>query len=242
MQPCHARFRASCLRSALAVFNIASRLLRDSLTPRPPPRPRSTTTSPEALAPHRSGTIINHLFMACVVLATDPALGTQARAAADGNAAAGWPPDPNAETRRRALAEACRLLERAAEGSPIAASVVGRLVSVFRHHSVHGVNVGQGAQAETATGTTTAPQAVLPLPLPPHHPAMTSSETAVAPPAMAFATADGDPFSFSDGGGILAGFSAFEINGLWDDFMCATPAGDSWGPLFADLDTYCSQV
>ncbi len=220
VKPHHARFRSSCLRSALAVLQIASNLLRQSMDPMPP-RPHDISSLPESLAPHRSGTVINHLFMACAVLATDPALGARADAR---------PHDLETETRRGALADACRLLERAGEGSPIAASVMSRLVAVFRLHSVHGVHVGQSQgqgqrELQAGRGETVQPPALV-------SPLVVGSG---AVPGAGFTMTGADPFC-------LVGQDIFDVNGLWDDFISAMPGGDGWGPLFADLDSFCGQV
>jgi len=219
-KPYHARFRKSCLKSGLVVLQVASALLRESMVKRAeegverPPKQKDDL--PESLAAHRSGTIVNHMFMACAVLATDPALSTSAT---DG--------DVEVEERRVALADACALLEKAGEENPLAASVVKRLVAVLRKHSVHGVAVGGAATGGFAAG----PDAL-------HGPPLVH-------PAGGEGTDDEPRITGDESYEAYEGMDLediFQNNGLWDDFMSAMPAGDGWGTLFADLDSFCGPV
>lgn len=114
-------FRSQCLRSARSVLRIASYLLHESL------EETAGRSWPLPLM-HRSGCVISHMFMACVVLGTDPALAStrvdQAR-------------DSDADAIRLELAGARRLLERVGEKSPMAASLVRTLIGVLRKRNVH---------------------------------------------------------------------------------------------------------
>ncbi|KAK3313632.1 hypothetical protein B0H66DRAFT_566662 [Apodospora peruviana] len=89
---------------------------------------------------HRSGVIILHLFMACVILATDPTF------------LAGGGDKMDAEARRAELANACHLLQIAGERSAMALSLMENLLAVLQRHKVR---VGHGMQAQTAAARRT---------------------------------------------------------------------------------------
>jgi hypothetical protein len=128
------QFRSLCLRSARSVLRIAYDLLNESLgksTGRAWPRPFM----------HRSGCVVCHMFMVCIVLATDPNL------AADGASSA-------ADGIRAELAGARILLEQVGEKSLMAAKLVERLVSVLKGHALHAVAENQADVVPTSRAIT----------------------------------------------------------------------------------------
>ncbi|KAK4208234.1 hypothetical protein QBC37DRAFT_379277 [Rhypophila decipiens] len=74
---------------------------------------------------HRSGLILMHLFMACVILATDPTLS---------------PSDPDqtndVSARRRELAQGCFLLKMAGERSSMASGLMETLTMILNRHKL----------------------------------------------------------------------------------------------------------
>lgn len=113
------QFRDLCLHSARSVLKISTRLLSESLGA------KAARLWPLPLM-YRSGCVISHLFMACVVLATDSALA----------------PDPHGRLERHSdadairleLANAQRLLEQLSERSSVAANLVKKLIGVLKRH------------------------------------------------------------------------------------------------------------
>lgn len=234
-------FRSMCLRSARAVLKTGSSLLH-----RPPEdsRPRLWPVS----RTHRNGCVICHMFMACVILATDP------------KTAPGQEPDPEAEAIRLELANARRLLERVGETSPIAAGLVGRLVGILKRHCVQAAgdhrpprreNAPEAATASsTADGTIYgAPSGTRALGIPLYaaggtavdpikgvaeqqlqHPSpyLLNPQQAELPQAASWDI---------DGG--AGDFSSQVLDGIeWAALMggAGSTGADSWGQLFADLD------
>lgn len=112
-------FRSLCLGAARRVLTTATTLLGQCIE-------ASTAHGRPLPLMHRSGCVISHMFMACVIVATDPKL------------APGKVFESEAEAIRRELADALHLLERAGEKSPIAATLVGKLVGVVKRDRVHG--------------------------------------------------------------------------------------------------------
>ncbi|KAJ9150594.1 hypothetical protein NKR19_g5203 [Coniochaeta hoffmannii] len=133
------QYRSICLRSARSVLVTASNLLRESLDE------SAVRLWPLPLM-HRSGCVISHTFMACVVLGTDPKLAPAGTTGAGCDSA-------DAQAIRRELAEARRLLERVGERSPMAASLVGKLVGVLKRHALHAA--GEHHQPEAGSSATT---------------------------------------------------------------------------------------
>ncbi|KAB5581140.1 hypothetical protein GE09DRAFT_463982 [Coniochaeta sp. 2T2.1] len=123
LDPRCARFRSLCLQSARSVLRIASALLLKSI--------EESEASPWPLPlMHRSGCVISHLFMACVVLATDTKLIHPS-----GDDVFNW----EVEAIRIELSDARRVLERVAEKSNMASSLVSKLIGVLKRHSGHTV-------------------------------------------------------------------------------------------------------
>lgn len=220
-------FRKKCLKSTETVLDIASSILSATVdSPGSTDSGSSHTTSRRS--PYRSGLIINHLFIACTVLATDPALRENA-ATEDSTRA-----DAGTERRRSALANACRLLEKAGEKSDMAATMVRRLISVLRKHRVHGVRDGRSLRTDDASTfdkrTAPGPNTVQEMP---QSPAVTNNSMAPlgeqqgAPISWEFGMETMDPVGF---GGIL------------DEFFEAIPTDGGWQQLFADLDSFAGGV
>ncbi|KKY36954.1 hypothetical protein UCDDA912_g03048 [Diaporthe ampelina] len=220
-------FRRRCLSSTETVMDIASTILSAAVdSPGSAGASSSRMTSRRSL--YRSGLIINHLFMACTVLATDPALRENAGTGESTYADAGT------ERRRAALANACRLLEKAGEKSGMAAAMVRRLVGVLRKHRVHGVESdGRSLRNEAAStsaalaipdqGSVQKPQQALPM-----------TDDHVAPTAQP---------SIPQGWGFDAGMmDPIGLGGIWDEFFETTPTDDGWQQLFADLDSFAGGV
>ncbi|KAG6353761.1 hypothetical protein INS49_005239 [Diaporthe citri] len=221
-------FRKRCLNSTETVIEIASTILSAAVD-----SPSSTDSGSNRMtsrrSPYRSGLIINHLFMACTVLATDPALRENAGAATSTHADAGT------ERRRAALANACRLLEKAGEKSGMAAAMVRRLVGVLRKHRVHGVESdGRSLRIQDApvTGTLAAPdqnsvqklQQALPM-----------AEISVGPAGQQH----GIPQGWGFGAAVM---DPIGLGGIWDEFFETNPTDDGWQQLFADLDSFAGGV
>lgn len=221
-------FRKRCLNSTETVIDIASAILSAAVD-----SPSSTDSGNDRMttrrSPYRSGLVINHLFMACTVLATDPALRENA-GTGDGTHA-----DAGTERRRAALANACRLLEKAGEKSGMAASMVRRLVGVLRKHRVHGVeNDGRILQTEDAsmpgslTKTDQSPGQRLQQALP-------VTDISMAP--------SGQQQRIPEGWGFDAGMmDPTGLGGIWDEFLETNPTDDGWQQLFADLDSFAGGV
>ncbi|KAH8910386.1 hypothetical protein BR93DRAFT_266929 [Coniochaeta sp. PMI_546] len=237
-------FRAMCLHSARFVLIIASTLLRESLE-----------KSAGRLLPfpliHRSGCVISHMFMACVVLATDPTL---ASSNGDGLLSS------DVDTIRLELENARRLLETVGEKSPMAASLVQTLIGVLKKHNVHAttptkegkpeVQYGSKGPVVNALSDLVTAHAVLSEssntnPYPDHTAASIGKGLAEQQRSSQFYTnpqhVDNSTQGIIDAGWVVNGDTVYNtqsIDGMgWLDF---TNAGytevDSWGELFADLD------
>lgn len=212
--------RRRCLDSTEVVIDIASAVLRDAGdTPGPT---GSHVVSKARRGPYRGGLAINHLFAACAILATDPALRA--------GGAQGFPgADAGTERRRAALANACRLLEKAGEKSAMAAGMVRRLVSVLRKHRVHGVatgfheTLGSGASAipNQESAFTTQLQA--------------PGERQILSEPTSFIASQQQPAPPNWGDGIV---DPDGMGGIWNDFLGMNPTDDGWQQLFSDLDSF----
>jgi hypothetical protein len=244
IDPRCSHFRSLCLRSARSVLGIASTLLRESL------EESAARLKPLPLM-HRSGCVISHMFLACVVLATDPILA---------HSKGGEVSNPDVETIHVELAHARRLLESVGEKSPMAASLVRKLIGVLRKHNVHAAAPTAGREPEeqpgsdttagsfvsdaatsecllsgnsnttsytdgTASGTQIGPTKQQPLP----------------PYYESPHTVDGSAHAVIDASWVVGNGGIYQTQSLdgmgWPDL---TDAGftdaNSWGQLFADLD------
>lgn len=225
-------FRKKCLESTEIVIDIASTILSAAVD-----SPSSTDSGNSRMtsrrSPHRSGLIINHLFMACTILATDPALRENAGTEESTHADAGT------ERRRAALANACRLLEKAGEKSSMAAAMVRRLVGVLRKHRVHGVESdgksdGRSLQTEDASISGLAAVG--------DQSSVQKLQQALPVTEISVALA-GHQQSIPQGWGFDTGvMEPTGLSGIWDEFFEANPTDDGWQQLFADLDSFAGGV
>lgn len=216
--------RKTCLDSTEVVMDIASRFLSEAVDSPGPTGPHVATSARHI--PYRGGLVINHLFVACAVLATDPAL----RGGGGGGGPEGGPDaDAGTERRRAALANACRLLEKTGEKSAMAASVVRRLVSVLRKHHVSVVEaechrpVGSGMFSVPAQESAHDPQ-----------PRAPTEQQVVMTEPTSFVASQQQPFA-SDWGYEMVDPNG--LSGIWNDFLGTIPTDDGWQQLFADLDS-----
>ncbi|KAK3946109.1 hypothetical protein QBC46DRAFT_275788 [Diplogelasinospora grovesii] len=218
--------REICLHSARTVLGISMRLLEGSLAGNvgghKQPGPRV----------HRLGAVINHMFMACAVLAFH--MGSQR--STDQSVAGSRLEDDNHEDNRRAaapgdaeireeLVRACRLLAAAGEESTVAAGLVRGLRGLLMRYRVKGVDTtllgavessrdqeaafaeprrGQEYQQRDAAGAVTVSQGQ-----------QTNNENDMT---------DGNLYNLDD---------------IWTDFLDTMPMTEDWGQLFAGLDSYC---
>lgn len=221
-------FRKRCLNSTETVIDIASEILSAAVDS-PSSADSGSSRMTSRRSPYRSGLIINHLFMACTVLATDPALRENAGTGGSTHA------DTGTERRRAALANACRLLEKAGEKSGMAASMVRRLVGVLRKHRVHGVESG-GRSLRTddvsASGTPAKMNQSSAQKLPQTLPTTEISVTPAGPQqdipqGWCFDTGMIDPTG---------------LGGIWNELFETNPTDDGWQQLFADLDSFTGGV
>lgn len=208
-------FRKTCLDSTEVVMDIASTILSGAVD--------STVATNARRSPYRGGLVINHLFNACAVLATDPALrggGSERSPVADAGT----------ERRRAALANACRLLEKTGEKSVMAASMVRRLVSVLRKHHVHVVET-EGHRS-LGSGKFAVPD----------------QESAPKPPSRAPTEQQNivrktSPFVASQQQAVPLDWGydmvdPYGLSGIWNDFLGTNPTDDGWQQLFTDLDDF----
>ncbi|KAK3390688.1 hypothetical protein B0H63DRAFT_519900 [Podospora didyma] len=134
------QFQELCLRSARKVLQLGCSLLRDSIDPSPndkKPAPGQKHIGPHPLA-HRSGTVICHLFMACVVLITDPDMRHKKDT-------------PEVQQQRIALQEAQHLLGLAEKECSVAAGLVKKLLAILNKHRTKRAVEEDNASAESAT-------------------------------------------------------------------------------------------
>lgn len=167
--------------------------------------------------------------MACTVLAIDPSFRGEASATLPNM-------DPETETRRRLLANACRLMETAGEKSPMALGMVRRLLRVLRRFYVHGVGrevsddmvitrapspgqVASYAAAEGPSNFTVEQQQQMTMMQP-------SSSGDVQMPSVVQDQADWTYEEIDPDG----------LTGIWNDFLGTKPTDYRWGQLFSELD------
>lgn len=221
-------FRKRCLNSTETVIEIASTILSAAVD-----SPSSTDSGnnrmPSRRSPYRSGLVINHLFMACTVLATDPALRENAGAGTTTHADAGT------ERRRAALANACRLLEKAGGKSGMAAAMVRRLVGVLRKHRVHGVESG-GRSLRTEDASVTGMHAA------PDQSSVQKLQQSLPMAELSAAPAGQQPGIPQGWGFDAAVMDPVGLGGIWDEFFETNPTDDGWQQLFADLDSFAGGV
>ncbi|KAK0611348.1 hypothetical protein B0T14DRAFT_571248 [Immersiella caudata] len=209
------QFRALCLHSARVVLEIASELVREGLD-----AGKARTKW--------SGCVISHLFIACVVLATHPALTSQ-------NSLNDQAQDPEAEDIRSELNDARRLLERAAEVSSVAGNLVRKLVGVLKRHRVL-PTVAASTAAETLVGER-AVNTMTPIST-----SLSENTTTVVDDSndAAWLPAGQLNEGFRDGSWSLRDHNQGQPlteNLEWGDLVgSAFPDGDGWDQLFADLD------
>lgn len=160
--------------------------------------------------------------------------------------------DPETESRRAQVENACRLLQKAGEKSAMASDMVKRLVSVLRKHRVQGLEV-------LASAATTVPRTErFPAPPPPSPPQPQQQEHPMPPAMQRQSTADTyPPLNLTAAGkddatatapalgpgatsqaawGYEAALGSVGLTGIWNDFLCTNPTNDDWGQLFDDLD------
>ena len=121
-------FASLCRDSARTVLTIASSLMSkftctDNTAAFVASGPMAGTQTRPRLSRlvHRNGLISMHLFMASVILATDPTLSSIS---------------PDAEVRRTELAQACYILKQAGETSTMASGLVRSLMIVLNRHKL----------------------------------------------------------------------------------------------------------
>ncbi|PSR78117.1 hypothetical protein BD289DRAFT_129978 [Coniella lustricola] len=224
-------FRRNCLSSAEAVIDISSAMLSAAVD-----TPSSALASNTRLSdgtgsqrsPHRRGLIINHLFIACAILATDPSL----RAGAAANHAGSW---SEIERRRMLLANACRLVEKAGEKSPMALQMTKRLVETLRKHCVHGVREQRDSAARMLTSRGTfAPETSQAASNSPEQPSTRQLDPAVQENSPSVGGNPQQTITHQEWASGTFGFSG--MTGIWDDFLSTDLTENSWDQLFADLD------
>ncbi|KAB5530273.1 hypothetical protein GE09DRAFT_386008 [Coniochaeta sp. 2T2.1] len=241
LDPRRARFRSLCLQSARSVLRIASALLLKSI--------EESEASPWPLPlMHRSGCVISHLFMACVVLATDTKL-----IHTNGDDVFNW----EVEAIRIELSDARLVLERVAEKSNMASSLVSKLIGVLKRHSGHtvvassmkkqpeearyagGMTTPSGTDTTTSQGTASANSTLTPN-IEAVAPDWTEKQPSGCDPAD---PVDGPEGNSTEFGWDSATNTDYYNNPALDGIEWAALMGngftdaDSWGQLFADLDT-----
>lgn len=252
----HRRFRDVCLRSAHTVLDIATSLLGGGSGQMLDGNATSATPRLD-----RSGTVINHLFVASLILAVDPALSAteqpDSSSSSSPRMAYGGVTPAEREARRASLARARRLLERAAEQSAMAAELVRNLVAVLRRHC----NArGRDADEEDREGGARKEGAGYRAEVPELEKGYLDGGTAdlveASHPAGEGATLGSLPQSFDhQNGGVVNlngnaaalgwGYSppdTLGLYGLWDGLAGTVQAGDAWGQLFADLDSFAGPL
>ncbi|KUI65772.1 hypothetical protein VM1G_01373 [Cytospora mali] len=212
--------RKKCLDSTEVVMDIAYTVLSEAIDMTGTTRSHISTSARGN--PYRGGLVIHHLFMACAVLAADPALR--------GDGAEDNPTlDAGTERRRAALANACRLLEKLGEKNTMAASMVQRLVSILRRHHVHGVETGiQGSLVSGISSGSDQESAQNPGLQVPREPQLMMTD----PSAFVASQQQADLPNWNYG--IV---DPDEQGGIWNDFLGTNPTDDGWQQLFADLDS-----
>ncbi|KAM7194426.1 hypothetical protein V8F20_007952 [Naviculisporaceae sp. PSN 640] len=118
-------FAYLCRDSARTVLRIACSLVNRAM-----PRARSGASDSQHQGQrprmvHRCGLILMHLFMACVILATDPTLSPN-----NPN------PAPDTAERRKELSEGCYVLKMAGQRSSLASGLMETLTVVLNRHKL----------------------------------------------------------------------------------------------------------
>jgi hypothetical protein len=228
------------------------------------PVPRLPHPGGIRLSGHRVGTIINHLFMTCTVLAFYA--GVQGQQHQDTTTTATTTPQNSttAAAVQAELAHACRVLAVLGAQSPIAAGLVRNLVGLLRRYRVQGVDGtamldqlsgnnhhgGERTAAKDDDGKARAAAAAAAAggsapghvrqgrsSLSENQIGMTLSEDVVEGTGQGVAGAAANSAIGIDE---PAGLSLSCLDGLWNDFIVAS--SDDYSQLFADLDYYCGST
>lgn len=172
--------------------------------------------------------------MACAVLAADPSL----RGGPDGTTSI---LDAETERRRAQLANACRLLEKAGEKSPMALGMVRRLVGVLRKHRIHGVGEDKNAptsfqevkRSDSSAMVINSEDISLESQTDPVRQAMTvdlsGSDLAQHQLQQQQQELDSQNWAYDP-------LDPNALTGIWNDFIGTDPTNSGWQQLFADLD------
>lgn len=155
-----------------------------------------------------------------------------------------------AETRRSQLASACRLLEKAADKSPLAVQMVNRLLGVLKRHRVQGigqemsdapraksVSSGAGHTATSAASAGVLPSTALP-PQQQHHHGQSQQMTMTSQYSYPFGggQVSTGPVSQEQASWESAMIDSNELAGIWDDLIWMSPADGALDQLFSELD------
>ncbi|KAL1864072.1 hypothetical protein VTK73DRAFT_6162 [Phialemonium thermophilum] len=233
--------RDICLQCARAILSISVGILESALNmdrredrrgerldgaaaPSAAAEPRRGAFSGSLLF-HRIGSVINHVFMACTVLALYTGVSSQADDPGAGITAVERGAD--LVSIKTELGHACRVLGVLGRESHVAADLVRNLAGVLRRYKVQGVDNEDMLDQLDGPGVATTPR-------PPPSVEDVSGAANVPDPAYGSSLPDG-----GGGGGVGGGANELDLNldGLWDDLMLGS-SGD-WSQLFADLDYYC---
>lgn len=212
----------TCLSSAQTVISIAAGLLRRSLGMSTNGADSPSSEPPSTMSPayHRLGAVINHMFLACTILALNAGLQSKAPLAPGATTS---PTDTNSHPD---LAQACRLLSAAGRESPVAAGLVRGLVGVLRQYHVKGIEnvadeehradmLGREAELSRIDDATS----------------ILVREEDQVPPDVSGDKVPPDVSGDTDDLG---------LDELWSDIMSTMPITDSWDQVFAQLDTFCA--
>lgn len=170
--------------------------------------------------------------MACVVIAIDPSL----RGGAEGTSPHGQANvDPATERRRSSLANACRLLEKVGEKSPMASDMVKRLVGVLRRHRVHGVEQGGSDAPWRGKDSVLDPDAA-------YHAAGSSAvdeQLRPQPGGQAQVLSTFEPSGFQPAADWThdPALDPNGLTGIWNDFLGTNQStNNQWEQVFSELD------
>jgi hypothetical protein len=217
--PRHQQSRDICLQCSRMTVSVATGIIEVSLgaasqSAANESRQVQNTRRRSGLSTHRLGHVINHLFMACTVLA----FHAGAISGSDSNPVQhkkdGANDEPNSTAVQAELTHACRLLAILGADSPVAARLLRNLVGLLRRYQVQGVdgdemlerlegnekkeNFGRGAAGQNETVRDTSALVV---------------DRGLEPDAVDLEV---------------------DFDGLWNDLV-----GDDYMQLFADLDYHC---
>jgi hypothetical protein len=224
------QFRGTCIASAREVLSLASAII---------PSTSHTASQADTKWPRRmsrSATVINHLFLACVILATDPAFSSADSSNGSKSTDTDAMPNQCENKRRKALINACHVLENAAEESSIAASLLRSFVGILKKHRVHGIAGRRGSDSVKNQDMT----------LPLSHD-MSIATTAGHGMDFRHVTVQQSNVVTLEMPGIVAEWDIsqqdpLDASGIWDDLMNLVPPSDEWGLLFADLDSIAARI